>query len=120
MLSAVHAFPDGVNLVPAAAIRVPISWFEDRGVDFHREQDDLDTYRLAAFRLPKAGWIALMQYDGNHSLSTTLMIDTQHDHEDSLQSIIAEAADAFGLPVSDFRYKKKSEEPVNDPRWAEG
>jgi len=46
---------DGADMLPVAALRRPVAWFEGRGIVFADDEDDLDRYRFAALRVRERG-----------------------------------------------------------------
>jgi len=109
MLQAIDA--DGASRIdfrPIAEIAVPAAWFEEKGVEFRLDADDLDQYRFAAFWLDGKPF-ALMSYVNGSTDSLSLLAGDTGSDETPVAAHVSAVADAFRLPPSLFSWRENGE-----------
>ena len=103
-----------INFQPVANIAVPVSWFKEKGFEFHREIDDLDWFEFAPFWL-NGKPIALMRHVSSPGQDVMLLVEETKGDEISVAAHASAAAEAFGLAPSLFSWRENGER-VSFPR----
>jgi len=79
----------GVDLVPQAIVRRPISFFARKFGNFVEDHDDLDIYEGAAFNLDDDLCFAMKRYRGYPADTTTIYLPNEIRTVDEIAAVIS-------------------------------
>jgi hypothetical protein len=91
----------GIDLIPQAIIRKPISYFDGRfGIRLVDDHDDQDKYQGAALSLNGELRFALKHYAGYPADTTTVYLSREFRDVKEITGIVAKILREFELPSS--------------------
>jgi hypothetical protein len=111
MIKAIH--PDatfGTNFSPVAAIAKPVEEFKKRGLEFAREQDDLDAYEYVALMIEDRGMLVLQHYLGASDNTVNLLLADDYAGRSDLAQTLRDISRELDVPAAAFHWRQNGEE----------
>ena len=93
------------RLAPAAIVAVAPEWFKTFGIDFVRDEDDLDSYEFACTDV-KGLMCGLLRYENAPQDETTILFPDGAPVDRSIEQF----ARAFDLRLDSFRWQHQGAE----------
>jgi hypothetical protein len=96
------------DLIPQAIIRRPLSYFQERGLGFTHNQDDLDELDAAAFSLDDKLFFALMHHRGYPKDTTELCLTRSFgENLDNISAAIRAILAQFQLEPDALEWERR-------------
>ena len=97
----------GLELIPQAIIRKPISFFDGRfGIRVINDRDELDVYQGAALSLNDELKFALRHYAGYPPDTTTIYLSREFRDVQHIKGIVEKILRELEIPYSDISWQR--------------
>lgn len=100
----------GTSFSPVAEITEPVRFFKNRGLEFARDEDDLDAYEYAAFMVEGRGMMVLQHYIGAAEDTVSLLLADNFEGLSDLGETLGMISQGLGVPAAAFHWRQNGED----------